>query len=125
MPVAEDLTPPRLRRLSLPEFLDALPSADPEWRVRVARATGRSRVLRYVVVATPRSVQVRLLSLPADGPIGSLRGTRNLVSFTTVRYQEPLVITGPGAGTVVTAAGILNDIQQLAASLEGAPTPIG
>jgi homoserine dehydrogenase len=28
---------------------------------------------------------------------------------------EPLVIMGPGAGAEVTAAGILNDIQQLAA----------
>ena len=39
----------------------------------------------------------------------------NLVSFTTRRYRrEPLVITGPGAGPEVTAAGILNDLQHLA-----------
>ena len=30
-------------------------------------------------------------------PIGSLRGTRNLVSFTTRRYREPLVVTGDEA----------------------------
>ena len=41
----------------------------------------------------------------------------NLISFTTRRYRkEPLVITGPGAGVAVTAAGILNDIQHLAAT---------
>ena len=41
--------------------------------------------------------------------------TFNLISFTTKRYRaEPLVITGPGAGPEVTAAGILNDIQFLA-----------
>jgi aspartokinase/homoserine dehydrogenase 1 len=46
-----------------------------------------------------------------------LSGTRNLISFTTARYKaEPLVITGPGAGAAVTAAGILNDIQYLAAT---------
>jgi aspartokinase/homoserine dehydrogenase 1 len=33
---------------------------------------------------------------------------------TTMRYREhPLVITGPGAGPAVTAAGVLNDILQL------------
>ena len=42
------------------------------------------------------------------------QGTRNLISFTSRRYRaEPLVITGPGAGADVTAAGLLNDIQQL------------
>ncbi len=55
-------------------------------------------------------------SLP-NPRIGALRGTRNLLSFTTRRYRtEPLVITGPGAGAEVTAAGILNDIQYLAAT---------
>jgi aspartokinase/homoserine dehydrogenase 1 len=35
--------------------------------------------------------------------------------FTTVRYREhPLVIRGPGAGPLVTAAGVLNDVLALA-----------
>ena len=45
------------------------------------------------------------------------QGTRNLVAFTTNRYRrEPLVISGPGAGAEVTAAGILNDVLTLAAT---------
>jgi bifunctional aspartokinase / homoserine dehydrogenase 1 len=37
------------------------------------------------------------------------------VAFTTRRYRrEPLVVSGPGAGPDVTAAGILNDIYSLA-----------
>ena len=79
------------------------------------RASGR--VLRYLVVATPRSVRAYLAAVPAASPAGALSGTRNLVSFTTRRYKdEPLVVTGPGAGADVTAAGILNDLQQLAAT---------
>jgi aspartokinase/homoserine dehydrogenase 1 len=43
-----------------------------------------------------------------------LSGTRNLVQFTTRRYRkEPLVVSGPGAGAEVTAAGLLNDIYSL------------
>jgi aspartokinase/homoserine dehydrogenase 1 len=39
-----------------------------------------------------------------------------LIAFTTKRYRlEPLVISGPGAGAEVTAAGILNDVYSLAA----------
>ena len=49
-----------------------------------------------------------------SSPMGALQGTRNLVAFTTRRYRtEPLVISGPGAGAEVTAAGILNDIYSL------------
>jgi homoserine dehydrogenase len=55
--------------------------------------------------------------VPASSPIGALSGTRNLIAFTSRRYRaEPLVISGPGAGVEVTAAGILNDLQQLSAS---------
>jgi aspartokinase/homoserine dehydrogenase 1 len=116
-PKAEDLTPAAMRRLSAAEFLERLPDLDRPWRDRVARAAASGHVLRYVVTATSTGVQARLLAVSADSPIGALRGTRNLVSFTTRRYHaEPLVITGPGAGAEVTAAGILNDIQYLAAT---------
>jgi aspartokinase/homoserine dehydrogenase 1 len=53
--------------------------------------------------------------VPRESRLGSLTDTRNLLSFTTRRYRaEPLVVSGPGAGAEVTAAGILNDIQSLA-----------
>ena len=82
----------------------------------MAREAARGRVLRYVVAATPRSVSARLVAVPASSPIGALQGTRNLVAFTTKRYRaEPLVVSGPGAGAEVTAAGILNDIYSLSA----------
>ena len=80
----------------------------------MAREAARGHVLRYVVTATPRGVSARLTSVAASSPIGALQGTRNLVAFTTRRYlKEPLVISGPGAGAAVTAAGILNDIYSL------------
>jgi aspartokinase/homoserine dehydrogenase 1 len=117
LPAAEDLVPPTLRRVPLAAFMAKLPSLDDEWRRRAERAASRGRVLRYVVVATRLSVRARLVAVPAQSPAGSLRGTRNLISFTSRRYRdEPLVVMGPGAGAEVTAAGILNDIQQLAAT---------
>jgi aspartokinase/homoserine dehydrogenase 1 len=116
-PAAEDLVPRPLRTGSIAEFLKRLPSLDAAWSSRVAREKSRGRVLRYVVSATNRVVRASLEAVPVDSPAGALQGTRNLVSFTTRRYRaEPLVITGPGAGAEVTAAGILNDIQQLAAT---------
>jgi aspartokinase/homoserine dehydrogenase 1 len=46
-----------------------------------------------------------------------LSGTDNQFAFTTTRYKaSPLVISGPGAGPAVTAAGVLNDVLRLACS---------
>jgi aspartokinase/homoserine dehydrogenase 1 len=113
-PKPDDLVPRALRRLPLAQFMRKLPRLDAEWAARARREAGRGRVMRYVVTATARSVSARLISVDASSPIGALSGTRNLVAFTTRRYRtEPLVISGPGAGAEVTAAGILNDIYSL------------
>jgi homoserine dehydrogenase len=114
-PRAFSLVPRALAGLPLARFLERLPAHDAAWRARVAAAAARGRVLRYVVVATARGVSARLRAVPRDSTLGALEGTRNLLSFTTRRYRaEPLVVSGPGAGPEVTAAGILNDIQSLA-----------
>ena len=113
-PVPDDLVPKPLRKLPLDAFMARLPEVDEEWKSRVAREAARGRVLRYVVSATPRGVSAKLVAVPVSSPIGALRGTRNLVAFVTRRYlKEPLVVSGPGAGAEVTAAGILNDIYSL------------
>ena len=114
-PTPDDLVPRALKNVSLDEFMKRMPEFDDEWAARVERERVRGRVLRYIVTATPRSVSARLLAVPVASPIGSLQGTRNLIAFTTRRYRtEPLVVSGPGAGAEVTAAGILNDIYSLA-----------
>jgi len=116
-PTPDDLVPRRLRNLPFDRFMARLREVDAEWRARVAQEAAKGRVLRYVVSATPRAVSARLTAVPITSPIGALQGTRNLVAFTTSRYSsEPLVVSGPGAGAQVTAAGILNDIYSLAQS---------
>jgi aspartokinase/homoserine dehydrogenase 1 len=114
-PVPHDLVPRPLKSVPLEEFLERLPAFDKEWADRVEAERRKGRVLRYVVTATPRSVSARLSAVPIASPMGSLEGTRNLIAFTTRRYRkEPLVVSGPGAGAAVTAAGLLNDIYSLA-----------
>jgi bifunctional aspartokinase / homoserine dehydrogenase 1 len=116
MPTPDDLVPRSLKKLPIRTFLKRLSTVDAGWAARAKREAAQGRVLRYVVMATARGVSARLVAVPAATPIGALTGTRNLVAFTTRRYRtEPLVISGPGAGAEVTAAGILNDIYSLAA----------
>jgi aspartokinase/homoserine dehydrogenase 1 len=111
----ESLVPKWARALTLPDFLDRLDELDDRWRRRVDAAARSGMVLRYVATVTPSKIAVGLRPVPASSPLAAIKGTDNQLVFTTARYKaNPLVITGPGAGAEVTAAGVLNDILRLA-----------
>ena len=112
-PAADDLVPERYRGVALAEFMERLEELDDAWRARVDRESARGKVLRYVVTATPRKVTAGLVAVSASSPMGAAAGTRNIITFHSKRYREPLVISGPGAGADVTAAGLLNDVCSL------------
>ncbi|MGQ0649328.1 MAG: bifunctional aspartate kinase/homoserine dehydrogenase I [Gemmatimonadaceae bacterium] len=109
----EPLMPDEARAWSREEFLRRLPELDSVWATKLEQAKSRGLVLRYVATATRQRVSVELRAVPSSSPFAGLRGTDNQVVFTTTRYREnPLIITGPGAGPAVTAAGVLNDIRK-------------
>ena len=113
----ESLVPEALRDVSSDEFLAQLPSCDAEWEQRIADARDRGEVLRYRARATRGGVRVGLVSVPVGSALASLDGTDNLFVFTTARYRDrPLVVSGPGAGVEVTAAGVLGDVLRLTAA---------
>jgi len=58
--------------------------------------------------------RVELKSVSQNHPFYHLSDRDNIISFTTNYYHpQPLVIKGPGAGTEVTAAGILADVLKI------------
>ena len=111
----ESLVPEELRTVSVAEFLARVEELDPVWRRRVAEVRSGGRVLLYRATVTPESVRVGIVAVGALSPFASLTGTDNQFVITTTRYRtNPIVITGPGAGVAVTAAGVLNDVLKLA-----------
>ena len=113
----ESLVPPSLRDVDAAEFLGRLDELDADWRARVDDAARDGRVLRYRATVSASSVRVGLTAVNGSSPLATLTGTDNQFSITTRRYRDhPIVITGPGAGVGVTAAGVLNDVLKLARS---------
>jgi aspartokinase/homoserine dehydrogenase 1 len=114
------LEPDAVRRVPFVEGLErgldvALAAEGPRLAARLADAAARGRVLRYVASIRADGVDVGLVEVPSDSPIGSLRGPDNILVFRTSRYQDrPLVVRGPGAGADVTAAGVLGDVIRVA-----------
>lgn len=98
------------------KFLENLKEVDLDWAKRIAAAAQNGMVLRYVARIGDR-ITVGVEAVPKNSPFGRLQGTDNQVCITSNRYKaNPLIVTGPGAGADVTAAGVLNDILAIAIS---------
>lgn len=108
------LVPPALRDVPVDAFMDLLPGFDREWDERTA-AEGR---LQYVAHVSPGRLRAEVRAVEPGSPFERLRGTDNLIVFTTDRYHDrPLVIQGRGAGPEVTAAGVLADVVRAARAM--------
>jgi homoserine dehydrogenase len=111
----ESLVPKWAQSLPLKDFLGRLEELDSHWKRRVDAAAAEGSVLRYVAVVTSKKIAVGVQAVPLTSTLASIKGSDNQLIFTTARYKaNPLVITGPGAGAGVTAAGVLNDLLRLA-----------
>jgi len=110
----ESLYPETLTGVSSDEFMAATPTLDEEYAARVGEAQAGGRTLRYVAHIGPDGGKVGLVAVPQNSALGTLRGPANYVAFHTERYAEiPLIVSGPGAGPEVTAAGVLGDIIEM------------
>jgi aspartokinase/homoserine dehydrogenase 1 len=115
----DPLFPDRLSDDDPQKFLENLKQLDSDYALRIQGARDRGMTLRYVARISREKVTVGIEEVSRNSPLGRLRGTDNQVSIKTQRYStNPLIVTGPGAGAEVTAAGVLNDIITIALSQE-------
>lgn len=106
----EPLYPESLAGVSTKEFIAATPTLDDEYTTRTSEAQARGQTLRYIARVGPAGGEVGLVATPPPGPA-------NHVALHTIRYAEiPLILSGPGAGPEVTAAGLLGDVINLAST---------
>ncbi len=110
----EPLYPEALAGVSIEKFMEAAPTLDEEYAHRVSEAHVEGNVLRYVARVGPDGGDVGLETVPYGSQLGVLRGPANYIAVSTTRYHEvPLILSGPGAGPEVTAAGVFGDIIDL------------
>ena len=115
----ESLFKPEMSSADPYEFIENLKAMDGYFNIRIKEATKEDSVLRYVARIEKGVVSVGVENIKLDSPLGSLKGTDNQIAITSRRYEPiPSVVTGPGAGAEVTAAGVLNDIVAITMSGE-------
>ncbi len=122
--VVDPLFPPEISDSNPERFLKKLTQLDEQYQELQRQAQKEKKVLRYLAQISKNQITVGLQAVPSSSPPGRLHGTDNQVVLQTRRYAaNPLVVTGPGAGADVTAAGVLNDILAIASNQDRRPPP--
>ena len=110
----EPMFPQSLSSVDVEEFMEATVKLDSMYGSENQEAQANGNVLRYIARVSPTGGKVGLVAVPRESAWGALRGSANFIAFSTMRYDAiPLVVSGPGAGAEVTAAGVLGDIMSL------------
>jgi aspartokinase/homoserine dehydrogenase 1 len=95
-------------------FFQAFETHDGDIAQRLEAARSRGAVLRYVATLENGQGRAGLQEVSRDHPLAAVKGTDNIIAFTTTRYANtPLVVQGPGAGADVTAMGVFSDLLKL------------
>ena len=114
----ESLYPAEMDALSVAEFLREVDSLNERMAQRAAGLTRGGRKLRYAAVIEDGACRVELIGADPAGKLGGIRTSDSIVVFTTKHYQDnPLAISGRGAGQEVTASGVLGDVVSLAGEM--------
>ncbi|OSY88170.1 aspartate kinase [Tenacibaculum holothuriorum] len=116
----ENLVPEHLRNKSAEEFLQNIENLNSDFVQKKSNQT-EGKVLRYIgdlhgdLQQEKGILEVKLVSVPKNSPLGSLRGSDAIFEIYTQSYgEQPIVIQGAGAGAKVTARGVFGDILRLA-----------
>ena len=116
----QNLIPKNLREGSASNFLSSLNEMNEEYQV-LKNNQEKGNVLRYIgelsgdLSQITGNLDVKLVSVSKNSPLGSLKGSDAIFEIYTESYgEQPIVIQGAGAGSKVTARGVFGDILRLA-----------
>lgn len=113
----EKLYPEILTNLPLENFIQKIKTLDRKYRSKFTIALKSESTFRYVAKILQKKVTVGLYKVSKKSIIGNLQGPENIIIIKTKRYHDyPLVISGPGAGLAVTAAGVFGDMLTIAST---------
>lgn len=119
----ENLIPEALRTIPIDTFLSDLSPFDTYYNA-IKEKQEPDHVLRYIgdlhgdLFQDKGELDVQLVSVPTNSPLGALKGSDAIFEIYTESYgEQPIVIQGAGAGASVTARGVFGDILRLAKKL--------
>ncbi len=120
----ESLYPAEMDALSVEEFLRAVDALDAPMRRRLDELTAGGRCLRYAAEIADGRLRVGLVGVDPESKLGRIRSSDSIVVFHTRYFSDnPLAVSGRGAGQEVTASGVLGDLVNLARAMRTGAAP--
>jgi homoserine dehydrogenase len=114
----QSLYPAQMDGLTVNQFLHEVDTLNESMRQKAALLAANGKRLRYAAVVENGACRVELTGVDPLSKLGGIRTSDSIVVFTTRQYHEnPLAISGRGAGQEVTASGVLGDIISLSREL--------
>ena len=116
----QNLIPKELRKVTKEAFLRNLAALDVPFQIK-KKNLSKGQVLRYIgdlhgdlSKDDGAILDVSLVSVSKNSALGNLQGSDSLFEIYTENYgNHPIIIQGAGAGSKVTARGVLGDILRL------------
>ena len=114
----KSLVPANLAELTLEQFLSRITELDDEMLQQFVAAAEQDKVLRYVAsldkVNGELKAEVGIQWVDISHPYANLTPGDNVFVIRSEFYQDnPLIIRGPGAGRLVTAAAVQSDLAHI------------
>lgn len=111
----ESLYPASMDGLSVDEFLREADTLNPAMAARAKQLCEGGKKLRYAATIENGKLSVGLAGADPTTKLGGIRTSDSIVVFTTKYFSDnPVAVSGRGAGQEVTASGVLGDIVSLA-----------
>lgn len=114
-----NLIPEEFRDSNAAKFIDNCDKLNDHFN-KIKDGQEENHVLRYIgdlhgdLQQTKGNLDVKLVSVAENTPLGSLKGSDAIFEIYTESYgDQPIVIQGAGAGAQVTARGVFGDILRL------------
>ncbi|MFQ6074816.1 MAG: hypothetical protein ACE5Z5_01600 [Candidatus Bathyarchaeia archaeon] len=105
----EDIVPDELKALSVDEFLEALPTLDPDMMLRSEKARRDGKAMWYLGTSDLEHDEYRVgfEEVPLGDPITKARESDNVLKIFPKLWRRPVTIIGPGAGAPETVTGLI------------------
>ncbi|HQV71329.1 MAG TPA: hypothetical protein PL141_15765 [Thermoflexales bacterium] len=114
----ESLYPASMDGLSVDEFLREVDTLNAPMAERAGALLAAGKKLRYAALIQNGMVKVGIAGFDPASKLGSIKASDSVVVFTTTYFSDnPVTVSGRGAGQVVTASGVLGDCVSIARSM--------
>jgi homoserine dehydrogenase len=114
----ESLYPASMDTLTVDDFLREVDTLNSPMAKHAAQLMAGGRKLRYAAVIESGKLTVGLVGAPSESKLGMAKTSDSVVIFHTKWFNDnPVTISGRGAGQAVTASGVLGDIVSLSRAM--------